>query len=117
PEASPVLLTVATDGVADAQVTRLVMSWKPSVYSPVAVSCSPAPTATARLLGSKLIDFNKAGGTVRVTPGLGIPSSDPVITPVPSFTPTRIPPNFAATSGVAEVQVTESEMSFFEPSG
>ena len=48
--ARPVLLIVATDGVADAQVTELVMSRvSPSAKVPMAVNCPVKPLGQGRV--------------------------------------------------------------------
>ena len=61
PLASPVALIVATDGVADAQVTRLVISpVEPSAKVPVAVNCLGSPTASSGLPGETAIDTTAA---------------------------------------------------------
>ena len=59
--ATPVPLIVATDGVADAQVTRLVMSAvEPSAKVPVAVNCPWKPTGSSGLPGETAIDTSAA---------------------------------------------------------
>ena len=56
-EATPVPLIVATDGVADAQVTESVMSRvEPSEKVPVAVNCPATPRARSGLPGETAID-------------------------------------------------------------
>ena len=68
---------VATEAVADAQVTWLVrLAVEPSVYVPVAVNCSVRPLATDGFTGVTAIDVNAAAVTVRVSLGLVIPPSD-----------------------------------------
>ena len=48
---------MATDGVADAQVTKRVMSAvEPSAKVPVAVNCPGSPTASSGLPGETAID-------------------------------------------------------------
>ena len=60
-EAKPVSLIMATDGVADAQVTRSVMSAvEPSAKVPVAVNCPATPSASVGLLSETEI-FDRAG--------------------------------------------------------
>ena len=56
--ARPVVEMVATEGVADAQVTWLVrFSVELSEKVPVAVNCSAAPTAMLGLAGVTVIDW------------------------------------------------------------
>src|SRR5262245_15474196 len=63
PVASPDALTVATDGVDEAQVTCAVRSCVvPSEYVPVAVSCCVAPTAMLGPDGVTAIDASVGAG-------------------------------------------------------
>ena len=60
--ARPLLLTVATDGFEELQVTCAVTSWLvPSEYAPVAVNCWVAPTVITRLTGVTDIETRAAG--------------------------------------------------------
>ena len=55
--ASPVPLIVATDGFADAQVTKPVMSRvEPSAKVPAAMNCPGTPTGSSGLPGETAID-------------------------------------------------------------
>ena len=61
--ASPVLEMVATDGVADAQVTWLVrISVELSEKVPVAVNCWAAPMGMLGLAGVTSIEWSVGGG-------------------------------------------------------
>src|SRR5208337_1565110 len=65
--ANPPLVMVATDVVAEAQVTWLVRFCVVlSEYVPVAVNCWVSPLGTLALAGLKAIDTSAAGLTVRV---------------------------------------------------
>ena len=56
--ARPVALMVATDGVADAQVTRFVMfAVELSEYVPVATNCCVKPLGTFGFVGVTAIEF------------------------------------------------------------
>jgi hypothetical protein len=62
-----VLLTAATDGAEEAQVTNDVRFWVvPSEKSPVAMSCSLVPLAIEEFGGVIVIAVNTADVTVRV---------------------------------------------------
>jgi hypothetical protein len=64
--ATPVPLIVATVGVADAQVTELVMFWvEPSEKVPVAVNCLATPSASSGLPGETAIDTSTTAALVR----------------------------------------------------
>ena len=63
--ARPVVEMVATEGVADAQVTWLVrFSVELSEKWPVAVNCWVAPTAMLGLAGVTVIDWRVGGGAL-----------------------------------------------------
>src|SRR5205823_2497571 len=99
---------VATERVAEAQVTELVRSCVDlSVNVPVAVNCCFVPLAMLGLAGVTAIDCSAAAVTVRtvepVTPFsvavmLDVPVAAAVASPVALM---------VATEGVAEAQVTE----------
>jgi len=61
------LLTVASVGAEETQVTNAVRFWVvPSEKSPVAISCSLVPSAIAELGGAIVIDVSTAAVTVTV---------------------------------------------------
>src|SRR5271169_670932 len=65
PVARPVVVIVATDVVAEAQVTWLVrLAVELSEYVPVAVNCSVSPLAMLGLAGVTAIDCKAAAVTV-----------------------------------------------------
>src|SRR5271157_6653783 len=113
---------VATDAVADAQVTCVVRSAVvPSVYVPVAVNCSVRPLAMLGLGGVRAIDWRVAAVTVSVSPGLVTPPRVAVITVVPvasvvarPWVPTAL--EIVATDAVADAQVTCVDRSAVVPS-
>jgi hypothetical protein len=107
PVASPPLVMVATEVVAEAQVTWLV---KFSVVSlekvPVAVNCWDSPAGRLGLAGVTAIDSRTAAVTVSTVEPV-MPSSVALIVDVPCATPVASPPLvMVATEVVAEAQVT-----------
>src|SRR5271157_219374 len=109
--ASPPLVIVATEVVAEAQVTWLVRSSvELSEKVPVAVNCSVSPLGTLGLAGVTAIDCNTAALTVSTVEPV-IPLSVALIVDVPVATPVAEPCDpdafeIAATEGVAEAHVT-----------
>jgi len=64
--ARPLLLTVATDMLEEAQVTWVVISWLvPSEYVPEAANCTVPPTAALGLAGVTVMEDRTAEVTVR----------------------------------------------------
>ena len=106
--ARPVVEMVATEGVADAQVTWLVrFSVELSEKVPVAVNCWVAPTAMLGLAGVTVIDWRiGAGVTVSIVAPV-MPLRLAVMEEVPVATAVASPvAEMVATEGVAEAQVT-----------
>ena len=71
PVAAPVLEMLATEGVADAQVTCPVRSRaERSEKTPVAVNCCVAPTARLGSTGVTAIDWRAAGAPTVIVPAM-----------------------------------------------
>jgi hypothetical protein len=65
--AKPLLLTVATDGSDELQVTSMVILWLvPSEYVPVAANCWVTPTGMLGLAGVTDMEDRAAELTVRI---------------------------------------------------
>jgi hypothetical protein len=107
PVASPPLVIVATEVVADAHITWLVRSCvELSEKVPVAVNWSVVPTGILGLAGVTAIDCKTAAVTVRTVEPL-IPPSVALILEVPVATAVARPPLvMVATDVVADAQVT-----------
>jgi len=105
--ARPALVIVATEVVAEAQVTWLVkICVELSEYVPVAMNCSVSPLATLRFAGVTAIDLRAAAETVITVEPL-IPLSVALIVEVPVATAVARPAVvIVATDVVAEAQVT-----------
>ena len=107
------LLTVATEVVADAQVTEVVTSWvELSAYVPVAVNCCVVPSAISGFVGVTVVEINAAGDTVNVTGAEVMAPIAAVIPLVPAATGLTRPLEpvallIVATEVVTDAQVTE----------
>src|SRR5262245_17629124 len=99
--ARPVLLIVATAGVADAHVTTLVrFCVELSVNVPVAVNCRVWPFAMVGLAGVTATDCSAAAATVRTVEPL-TPPNVAEMADVPVATAVAKPePEIVATAGV-----------------
>jgi hypothetical protein len=108
PVASPPGLIVATESVAEPQVTELVrFCMLPSVYVPVAANCCVKPFAIDGFVGVTAIDCSVGAVTVNVV----LPTTNPSValielmpTPAPVASPAAV---IVATEVVAEAHVTE----------
>ena len=107
PVATPAALMVATAGVAEAQVTRPVMSCVVLLEKvPMALNGSVAPTAMLGVAGVTAIDWRVAALTVSTVEPV-MPLSVAEIDEVPAATPVANPAALmVATAVVAEAQVT-----------
>jgi hypothetical protein len=109
PDASPLLLIVATDVLADTQVTVLVrFCVELSENIPVAVNCWVCPFTMLGLAGVTEIDWSVGVGLVTVSVVWPVtPLSDAVIVDVPAATPVASPALLiVATPVLADAQVT-----------
>ena len=128
--ARPLLLTVATDGFDELQVTCAVTSWLvPSEYAPVAISCWVTPIGTLELADVTRMEDRVAEDTVREAPPERLPK---VVLPmimlevagmvaemvvVPAATAVARPLLLTvATDGFEELQVTCAVTSWLVPS-
>ena len=115
--ARPVLLTVATDVLEEAQVTCGVMSWLvPSEYVPEAANCLVFPAGTIGLAGVTDMEDRVAGVTVRVVfpeilPEVAVMAVVPVAPAVAKPLLLTV-----ATDVLEEAQVTCVVMSWLVPS-
>ncbi len=105
--ASPVLLTVTTDGLLELQVADVVMSRvELSEKVAVAVNCCDCPAVICALPGEMVMLDRVWLLTVRLVVALTLPSV-PVMVVVPSATPVAKPVlSMVATLVVEELQVT-----------
>ena len=105
--ASPLLFTVATDGLEELQVTCTVVSWLvPSEYAPEAANCWVTPTGMLGLTGVTDRKDNVAEVTVRVVapeivPEIAVMTTAPGAAAVPRPLLLTV-----ATDVLEEVQVT-----------
>ena len=106
-EARPLLLTVATDGFEELQVTCVLIPWLvPSEYVPVAVNCLVIPAGMLGLAGVTDMEDRVAEFTVRVVvpeifPKVAVTVEMPAVTAVARPLPLTV-----ATKGLDELQVT-----------
>jgi len=105
--ARPVLLTVATDGSDELQMTCVVISnLVVSEYVPVALNCWVAPTSIVGSTGLTTMTDRVAEFTVRVVPPETLPEVA-VMVVVPIETAKARPVlSIVATDGLDELQVT-----------
>ena len=115
--AKPLLLTVATDGLEEVQVTREVASrLTPSEYKAEAANCWMTPTGMLGLAGVTDMEDRVAEVTVRVlSPEINPEAAVMVVVPVATAVarPLR---STVATDGLEELQVTCEVMSKLVPS-
>ena len=104
---TPLLLTVATDGLDEVQVTCVDISrLVPSEYEPVAAICWVLPAGTLGVSGVSDKEDNVALVTVRVAVPV-LPLKAAVMVAVPAATPVARPLLFiVATDVLDELQVT-----------
>jgi hypothetical protein len=117
--AKPVLLTVATDGLEELQVTCVVISWLvPSEYAPEAVNCWVTPTGILGLAWVTDMEDRVAEVTVRVVlPEILPEAALMVAAAVPAVTAVARPlVIIVATTGFDELQVTCVVISRLVPS-
>jgi len=116
--ARPLLLTVATDGFDELQVTCVVISWAvPSEYVPVAVSCGVNPTLTVGLAGVTVMEERiAAAATVRVAFPEIVPEVAVMVAVPAEMAIARLLLLTTATDGFAELQVTSVVTSKLVPS-
>jgi hypothetical protein len=116
--ARPLLLTVATDGFDELQVTRVVISWVvPSEYVPVAVNCRVNPTCTVGLAGVTVMEERiAAAATVRVAFPEIVPEVAVMVAVPAEMAIARPLLLTTATDGFAELQVTSVVTSKLVPS-
>ena len=116
--ARPLLLTVATDGFDELQVTCVVISWAvPSEYVPVAVSCGVNPTLTVGLAGVTVMEERiAAAATVRVAFPEIVPEVAVMVAVPAAMAIARPLLSTTATNGFAELQVTSVVTSKLVPS-
>ena len=105
--ARPLLLTVATNGLAELQVTCVVISWVvPSEKVPVAVNCWVAPPSTRGSAGVIAMEDRVAEVTVRVVLAETVPEVA-VMVVVPAVRAVARPSLLTTATEVSdEVQVT-----------
>lgn len=115
--ARPLAEIVATEGVPDDQVTKVVRSWAVlSEYRPTALNCSVTPLAMLALAGVTRIDCKVAVVTEKIADP-EMPPEVAVITDEPAAMPvTRPLAETVATAVVPEVHVTEEVMLMEVPS-
>ena len=106
--ARPLLLTVATDGFDELQVTCVVISWAvPSEYVPLAVNCGVNPTCTLGLAGVTVMEERiAAAATVRVAFPEIVPEVAVMVAVPAAMAIARPLLLTTATDGFAELQVT-----------
>jgi hypothetical protein len=115
--ASPLLSTIATGVLDEAQVTCVVISWVvPSAYVPEAVNCPVFPAGTLGLAGVTDTEDRVAGVTVRVVFFAILPEAA-VMVVVPAATAVASPLLLTVAIEVLdEVQVTRVDISWVVPS-
>jgi hypothetical protein len=108
--ARPPLDMVATNVVADAQVTDAVrFCVLLSLKVPVAVNCSVKPFATVGFAGVTAMDCRVAGAAVStVEPTIEFKAAMMLLVPLAATTVARPPLEMVATDVVADAQVTEA---------
>jgi len=112
-EARPLVLTMATDGSDELQVTWAVISQRvPSEYAPTAINCWVTPRGRLGLAGVTDREDSVAGFTVTVLLPEILPKVA-VIVGVPAATAVASPlPLTVATDGSDELQVTSVVISY-----
>ena len=115
--ARPLPVTVTTEGLDEAQVTCVVISWLvPSEYLPMATNCCPNPAGTLGLAGVTAIEDRVRGVVVRSVLPTTLPEAAVMFTVPAARAVARPLPVTVTTERLDEAQVTCVVISWLVPS-